>query len=123
MNQKIRIARHEEGISLNPLEYLKESGEADAKVLNFDTKELAIDFLHKATGLDYTEEQWGEREGMYLKEVTFPDYFIASTYEEATGESHKVYVEWEAGSDLEMLHESSNIEEMRTALANYKTEE
>lgn len=63
----IAIARYEEGICLNKLEYVLEDDQVDIKT--FNTKAEAIDFLNRKSKLNLTEDQWGENEGVFFKEI------------------------------------------------------
>lgn len=56
------IARHQEGISLNPYEFvLDEKNE----VKKFETDEHAVDFLNKSFGTEFTKEELGEK-GIFI---------------------------------------------------------
>ena len=56
------IARHEENISLNPLEYILDN---NGDVRLFETDEEAIEFLNEHAEADQTKEEW-EDEGIFI---------------------------------------------------------
>ena len=60
---KYCIARFQEGVCLNPYEYLLDDNNV---MLEFDTKQMAVDHLNKATQSDLTLDQWQD-EGVYIE--------------------------------------------------------
>jgi len=60
----IAIARHINGITINPYEYILND---DGDVITFNTKDECIQFLDEQTEVLQSEEQW-EDDGIYFVE-------------------------------------------------------
>jgi len=60
----IAIARHINGITINPYEYILND---DGDVITFNTKDECIQFLDEQTEVLQSEEQW-EDDGVYFVE-------------------------------------------------------
>lgn len=57
------IARHINGITINPYEYVLDN---DGKMLLFNDTQECIDFLHDKTGEEMNEQEWEVNEGVYF---------------------------------------------------------
>jgi hypothetical protein len=57
------IARHQEGITLNPYEFLMEDDNINVKL--FDNDESAVNYLNENLGENMTKEEWDEK-GIYI---------------------------------------------------------
>lgn len=57
------IARHINGITINPYEYILDD---DGKMLLFNDTQECIDFLHDKTGEEMNEQEWEVNEGVYF---------------------------------------------------------
>ena len=60
------IARHIEGITINPYEYLLD---ADGDMLLFNDNQECIDFLHDTMEVEMSEQEWEVNEGIYFIEL------------------------------------------------------
>jgi hypothetical protein len=60
---KYCIAKHQEDISLNPLEYLMDENDV---MLEFETKDLALNYLNEITESDLTIEEWDDENGVFI---------------------------------------------------------
>lgn len=60
----ITVARHEHGICLNDYEYILNE---DGSIMEFGTKEAALEFLNSKVRLDFTIDQWADQ-GVYFFE-------------------------------------------------------
>jgi len=57
------IARHQEGITLNPLEFVLDEND---KVITFENDDKAVQFLNENFGTELTKEEWEENEGVKI---------------------------------------------------------
>jgi hypothetical protein len=60
----ITVGRHEHGICLNDYEYILNE---DGSIMEFSTKEAAVEFLNSKVRLDFTIHQWVDQ-GVYFFE-------------------------------------------------------
>lgn len=58
------IARHQEGITLNPYEFLLEAEGGEVKL--FENDESAVDYLNEMSDEDMTKAEWENENGIYI---------------------------------------------------------